>query len=162
MSAKVIDRLKERFGGDILSTSCHRGDDVAVVARERIADVLGFLRDDGETQMDFPTDLTAVDWLGRAEPRFEVVYQLYSTTRKHRVRLKVRVPEDDPVVASATPLFPGWGWFEREVFDMYGIKFAGHPDLRRIFMYDEFVGHPLRKDYPKEKRQPLARREGDS
>jgi NADH-quinone oxidoreductase subunit C len=104
-------------------------------------------------------DLTAVDYQkypGREDgPRFEVVYHLYSIARNHRVRLKVRVDEDDAVVPTAVPLWPIANWFEREVWDMFGIRFAGHPDLRRLLLYEEFVGHPLRKDYPINRRQPL-------
>jgi NADH-quinone oxidoreductase subunit C len=124
---------------------------------------LRFLRDDPECALDFLTDLTCVDYLayppaGR-EPRFELVYQLYSTERKHRLRVKAGVPDGpSPTIDSVVPLWPGANWLEREVWDLYGIKFQGHPDLRRILMYEEFVGHPLRKDYPKEKRQPLVRR----
>ena len=105
------------------------------------------------------TDLTVVDRLGE-QPRFEVVYHLYSVAKNHRVRLKVGVPEDAPVVASATALYASADWMEREAFDLYGIRFDGHPDLRRILLYDEFEGHPLRKDYPKTKRQPLVGPEG--
>jgi NADH-quinone oxidoreductase subunit C len=164
MSQLVLDRLKQRFGDAILETHAHRGDETAVVARERSLEVLEFLKHDPAMAFDLPTDLTAVDRLGlaEAEPRFEVVYHLLSLAHKHRVRIKVRVTEDDPTVASATPLWSGFNWFEREAWDMYGIRFSGHPDLRRMFMYDEFVGHPLRKDYPKEHRQPLVRREGAS
>jgi NADH-quinone oxidoreductase subunit C len=87
--------------------------------------------------------------------RFAVVYHFFSTTHKHRLRLVVPVEESDPEVDSLTPLWPGANWLEREVWDMFGIVFRGHPDLRRILMYEEFEGHPLRKDYPVNKRQPL-------
>ena len=104
-------------------------------------------------------DLTAVDYLkfpGREDgPRFDVVYHLYSITHNHRLRLKAALEQDDAVVATATGLWPIANWLEREVWDMFGIRFAGHPDLRRLLLYEEFVGHPLRKDYPMERRQPL-------
>ena len=90
-----------------------------------------------------------------AEARFAVVYHFYSTARKHRLRLVVPVEEGDAEVDSLTSLWPGANWLEREVWDMFGISFKGHPDLRRILMYEEFEGHPLRKDYPVNKRQPL-------
>jgi NADH-quinone oxidoreductase subunit C len=160
MATFVLDRLRDHFGDAVEETHSQHGNDTAYVKRERIHDILRFLRDDAICAMNFPSDLTGVDWLGVREPRFEVVYHLYSTTKKHRVRIKARVPEEDPTIQSVQDLYPGWNWFEREVWDMYGIKFKGHPDLRRLFMYEEFVGHPLRKDYPKEKRQPLIRREG--
>jgi NADH-quinone oxidoreductase subunit C len=88
-------------------------------------------------------------------PRFAIVYHLTSTTRFHRLRIKCRVPEDDPTIASVTSLWPGANWLERETFDLYGIRFTGHPDLRRIYLYDEFQGHPLRKDYGKWDEQPI-------
>ena len=90
-----------------------------------------------------------------AEARFAVVYHFYSTAHKHRLRLVVPVEEGDAEVDSLTSLWPGANWLEREVWDMFGISFKGHPDLRRILMYEEFEGHPLRKDYPVNKRQPL-------
>ena len=101
------------------------------------------------------TDLTAVDYLGET-PRFEVVYHFYSTIQNRRVRIKARVSEEAAELASVCDLFASANWMEREVFDLYGIRFTGHPDLRRILLYEEFEGHPLRKDYPKEKRQPLV------
>jgi NADH-quinone oxidoreductase subunit C len=88
-------------------------------------------------------------------PRFAVVYHLTSTTHLHRLRIKCRVPEDDPTIASLTAIWPGANWLERETYDLYGIQFTGHPDLRRIYLYDEFVGHPLRKDYQKQHEQPI-------
>jgi NADH-quinone oxidoreductase subunit C len=104
-------------------------------------------------------DLTAVDYLkfpGREDgPRFDVVYHLYSVAHNHRLRLKVAVEQDEPSVPTATGLWPIANWLEREVWDMFGIRFEGHPDLRRLLLYEEFVGHPLRKDYPIERRQPL-------
>jgi NADH-quinone oxidoreductase subunit C len=105
------------------------------------------------------SDLTAVDFLkfpGREDgPRFEVVYHLYSIAHNHRLRVKVNVDEDDPVVPTAVPVWPIANWLEREVWDMFGIRFDGHPDPRRLLMYEEFVGHALRKDYPINRRQPL-------
>ena len=92
---------------------------------------------------------------GEATDRFEVVYHFYSLTHNHRLRLKVPVPEADPVVASLTTLWPVANWFEREVWDMFGVRFTGHPNLTRILMYEPFEGYPLRKDYPVDKRQPL-------
>ena len=139
----------------VRGTHAQHGDATAVVDREAIPEVLRILRDTPELQFEMLTDLTAVDYLGE-EPRFEVVYHFYSVSKNHRVRIKTRVPEDDPVVPTATGHYASANWMEREVFDLYGIVFRGHPDLRRILLYDEFEGHPLRKDYPKEKRQPLV------
>jgi NADH-quinone oxidoreductase subunit C len=114
-----------------------------------------FLRDEPGLDFEMLMDVTAVDYLGQ-EPRFEVVYHLYSLKRNHRVRIKARLPEAAPEIASLVELWPSANWMEREVWDLYGIRFSGHPDLRRILLYDEFEGHPLRKDYPKERRQPLV------
>ena len=132
-----------------------RGEAVIVVEREGLADALRTLRDHPDTRLEQLSDLTAVDYLGRP-PRFEVVYQLYSISLNHRLRVKVPVSDDDAVVPSATGIWKAAIWAEREVWDMFGIRFAGHPDLRRILMYPEFQGHPLRKDYPLLLRQPLV------
>lgn len=108
-----------------------------------------------EFAFDMFLDVTAIDWLGQT-PRFEVVHHFYSTTHKQRVRLKTRVPEADPVVHSLVPLYGSAAFMERECHDMYGIRFAGNDDLRPILLYEGFVGHPLRKDYPKQQEQPLV------
>jgi NADH-quinone oxidoreductase subunit C len=157
--AAILDELRARFGGAVVETHDHRGDHTAVVERGAIRDVLAVCRDSGALAFDVLMDLTAVDYSrfpGREDgPRFEVVYHLYSLPHNHRLRVKVRVDEDEPVVPSAVPLWPIANWLEREVWDMFGIRFDGHPDLRRLLMYEEFVGHPLRKDYPINRRQPL-------
>ena len=108
-----------------------------------------------EFGFDIFLDVTAVDWPGQTL-RFEVVHHFYSTTHKQRVRLKTRVPEAEPVVASLTSLYGSAAFMERECHDMYGIRFAGNLDLRPILLYEGFVGHPLRKDYPKQQGQPLV------
>lgn len=149
----VLEKLAERFGDAVLSTHSKFGDDTAVVRPERIVEIGTFLRDDPDLLFDFAMDLTAVDYLGE-EPRFEVVYHLFSLEKKHRVRIKARVPEEDPAIDSVASVWPGMNWYEREAWDMYGIRFRNHPNLTRILMYEEFVGHPLRKDYPKARRQP--------
>ncbi len=131
-----------------------RGQAVIIVPRETLGQALRTLRDHPELHFDMLSDVTAVDYLGRT-PRFEVVYQLYSLDLNHRLRVKVAVPEDDPVVPSAASIWKSANWAERETFDMFGIRFAGHPDLRRILMYPEFTGFPLRKDYPVNRREPL-------
>ena len=153
--APVLRELLEALPEAILETHAQHGDATAVVERARILDVLGWLRDGSQLEFDMLTDLTAVDYLPRT-PRFEVVYHLYSATQHHRVRIKVQVEEGEALLASAVNLYPSANWMEREVWDLYGIRFDGHPDLRRILLYEEFEGHPLRKDYPKERRQPLV------
>jgi NADH-quinone oxidoreductase subunit C len=107
------------------------------------------LRLKNELQYNALSDITCVDWYPR-EPRFEVVYQLFSIPNKTHVRLKVRLSGDDANVDSLTPLWPGANFFEREVFDLFGVRFDEHPDLTRIMMPDDWEGHPLRKDYPVE------------
>jgi NADH-quinone oxidoreductase subunit C len=158
MAKLILDKLAERFpGGEILETGSQHGNEWARIAPAAWHEVAGFLRLDPALRMDMFIDLTCVDRLPR-EPRFDVVLHLYSTEKKHRVRLLAGVSGEAPSIASLVPQWPGANWFEREAFDMYGVRFEGHPDLRRILMYPEFQGHPLRKDYPKEKRQPLVRR----
>ena len=155
----IVARLRERWGDRILATHDYRGDHTAVFGREAIVPALTFCRDDAALAFDMLVDLTAVDYSrfpGREDgPRFEVVYHLYSVAHNHRVRLKVPVEQDDSVVPTASGLWPIANWQEREVWDMFGIRFDGHPDLRRLLMYEEFEGHPLRKDYPINRRQPL-------
>ena len=155
MSKKALDRLKAQLGDRILSTSSHVGDDEAIVAPKDWRDVATFLRDDPELRFDHWIDVTAVDYPFREElPRFDVVFVVRSSTTKARVRIKTRVGEGESV-PSLVPVWQGASWGEREMWDMFGIASEGHPDLRRILTYDEFVGHPLRKDYPIEKTQPL-------
>ncbi|HEY6006482.1 MAG TPA: NADH-quinone oxidoreductase subunit C [Anaeromyxobacter sp.] len=154
MAKAVIDALVQRFPEAVYDAyEGVGGDDCAFVRKDRIAEVCRFLKVDHAFNM--APYITAVDYLGN-DPRFEVVYNLYSTTANARVRLRVKVPESDCVVPSVTGLWRGADWFERYCFDMYGIRFSGHPDMRRLLMYDEFVGHPLRKDYPLRGRQPLV------
>ena len=164
MSIEALNRAKEVLGAAVQSTHSYRGDDTLVVDPAKIFDAMKTLRDDPELSMTMLVDVTAVDYLGR-EPRFEVVYHLRSFKSGARLRVKAPVaePEDgsNPAIDTVTPLWASANWNEREVWDLYGIRFRGHPDLRRILMYEEFVGHPLRKDYPKEKRQPLVRRPPD-
>jgi len=176
MSTKVLDALKAKFGDAITATESQHGDEVAVVKRDKLKDIATWLRDDKAMLFDTPVFVTAIDLLdwrpvktpGHASstrpewdgvsPRFEVCWQLRSLAHRHRIRIKVQLAETDVKVPSLTWLWQGFEWQERETFDMYGIEFVGHHDLRRIYLYDEFVGYPLRKDYPKEKRQPLIRR----
>jgi NADH-quinone oxidoreductase subunit C len=159
MAQIILDRLTDQFRvGEILETGSQHGNEWARIRPDAWATVARFLRDDPVTQLDTFVDLTCVDRFGR-EPRFDVVLHLRSLGKKHRVRLYGGVPEEDPTIETLVPVWVGVDWFEREAFDLYGVRFMGHPDLRRILMYPEFVGHPLRKDYPKEKRQPLIRRE---
>ena len=136
--------LQERFGAGILDVVHFRGESTVVVPRNSLIDVCRYCKDD--LGYDFLSDLTAVDWLDRS-PRFDVVYHLLSLTHFIRFRLKVQVDE-----GTAVPTVTGvWGaanWAEREVWDLFGVEFEGHPDLRRILMPEGWIGHPLRKDFP--------------
>lgn len=152
---RLIPLCKERFGEGILSEHAFRGDETIVVAREQLLPCMRILRDEEPFRFEYLMDLTVVDYLTYPKtPRFEVVYHLYSISKNHRLRVKIPVPEEDPVVDSLVPLWASANWMEREAWDLYGIVFRGHPDLRRILLYPEFKGHPLRKDYPKQGEQP--------
>lgn len=153
----LIDDLKARFPEAVLDTPAATDMPVLVCRKSDILALLKVLRDDFQYQM--LTDLTAVDYLTypvKKTQRFEVVYMLYNLEKDARVRLKVPVGMTDLSVPSATPLFKVANWLEREAWDMFGIQFAGHPCLKRILNHIEFVGHPLRKDYPVDKRQVLT------
>ena len=152
----LIQYLREKIGAAIVDFHAYRGDATVVVRREELLETFRFLKEDPGLDFDFLADITAVDYLGKKQPRFEVVYHLLSLGKNHRLRVKVPVAEDEPAVDSLTPLWRGANWLEREVWDMFGIRFHGHPNLRRILLYEEFRGHPLRKDYPVNQRQPLA------
>jgi NADH-quinone oxidoreductase subunit C len=159
MSQKVLELLRATFGPAIVETHSAHGDDTAVVDPGLWREIAEFLRHDPRTAMNMFVDLTAVDWLGRKEPRFEVVLHLHSLEHMHRIRLKARIGDasgEGVRLASLCSVWSGANWFERETFDMFGIEFVGHPDLRRILLYEEFQGHPLRKDYPADRPQPLV------
>jgi NADH-quinone oxidoreductase subunit C len=164
MAKKLIDIVEREFSDEVLDSHSERGQDTVTIKRERLVEIMEFLRHDEATRLDFLRLVTGVDYL-RRQPRFEVVYILYSTTHKHMLTVRVPVEEDDCNVPTIKGVFGTAGWFEREVWDFYGIVFEGHPDLRRVLNYEEFEGHPLRKDYPKQKGQPrieLLDRERDS
>ncbi|MCG8589647.1 MAG: NADH-quinone oxidoreductase subunit C [Proteobacteria bacterium] len=152
--SRALRRLLEVHGNAVVETHARLGDATALVRAERVVDVLRFLRDDADCDFDMLADLTCVDYLGE-ELRFEMVYHLYSVAKNHRVRVKARLPGTNPQIDTLRQVWATADWLEREVFDMYGVHFRHHGDLRRLLLYEEFEGHPLRKDYPKEKRQPL-------
>lgn len=157
MNKAIVEKIKTNFESDLISFEMAKDMPVFVIKRDSILRFVSFLKDDSEIKMDQVTDITAVDWYQKREVRFEVIYHFYSYTHNHRLRVKVNLSEDDPKISSITSIFSGANWFERECWDMYGIIFLNHPDLRRILLYPEFVGHPLRKDYPIDKRQPLVK-----
>jgi NADH-quinone oxidoreductase subunit C len=156
MSQRVLERLKAQFGERILETRSFRGDDSALVRPEHWVEVATFLKSDPDCALAHFTDLTAVDYPEREDaPRFDVVLCVRSLEKRQRAILKTRVA-DGEALPTLTKVWAGADWAEREVFDMFGIKFDGHPDLRRILLYEEFVGYPLRKDYPIDRTQPLV------
>lgn len=148
--------IEEKFPEFVVSLCSDHGEDVITINKEGISEICRFLQENQNLLYNFLMDLTAVDYLGKpGRERFEVVYHLYSLKYNHRVRIKTPVSEEDCSIDSITPIWLAANWAEREVWDMYGIKFSGHPDLKRILLYEPFDGHPLRKDYPLKKRQPL-------
>jgi NADH-quinone oxidoreductase subunit C len=126
-----------------------RGETTLVIPRKVLLQVAARCREDAKLQFNLLTDATCVDRFP-LEPRFELQYHLVSIPKKNKLRLRVKLSGDDPVVDSLVPVWPGANWLEREIFDLMGIRFAGHPDLRRILLPDDWEGHPLRKDFPVE------------
>ena len=144
-----LDTLRARFGPAVGASVVFRGETSLTVDREAVVALCECLRDEEALAFDFLADLCGVD-RHPADPRFEVVYHLYSVRHGHRLRLRVPVGEADPVVDSVTGVWETADWHERECFDLFGIRFLNHPDLRRILLPDDFEGHPLRKDFPLE------------
>lgn len=149
MAQEFINLLKEKLGDDVVETSAFRGDDTAVVRRDAWVKAIDLLKSEGK--IDMLLDLCGVDFPERLE-RFEVVAHLYSTEKRKRFRIKTRCTAKDPSVPSLVDLFCAANWFEREAFDLFGIRFEGHPSLKRILCHQNFEGHPLQKDYPKTRR----------
>ncbi|HEV2471604.1 MAG TPA: NADH-quinone oxidoreductase subunit C [Chthonomonadales bacterium] len=153
-----VTKLHEKLPGVLVDLYTFRGDTWIVVRRESIVDVCRLMRDDADLQYNFFSECLGVDYLEyRTDYRFEVVYNLYSLKctingveqgRNRRIFLKIQIPEDDPTAPSVVSVYPGANFPEREIFDMFGVRFTGHPDLRRLLMADDWVGHPQRKDYP--------------
>ena len=147
----VLQRLREKFGQALLEVKAWRNETTVVLAPQDLVRVCRFLRDEPDLAFDFLSDVTGVDrmMLPESSPRFEVVYHVYSLQYRRRLRLKVRVGNGQ-AVPTVTDLWPTANWHEREVYDLFGVPFEGHPDLRRILTPDDWEGHPLRKDYPVE------------
>ena len=156
-----LEKVQEKFAAQIIETHSFRGDETVLIRPDALIPVAKFLKDTPELDFNFLMDLTAVDYLfyagGRIQKefRFEVVYHFFSLKHNKRIRLKVPVDEKNPEMDSLSGLWASANWYEREVWDMFGIRFKGHPNLKRILMYEEFKGHALRKDYAFNKRQPL-------
>ncbi len=150
---EILEALKTAGADPSAEIAASVDQPTLVVARERIVDVCKALHDTPSLRFEC-LDLTAVDfWPG--EPRFQVVYHMASLEHGQRLRLKVYLPGEDAHVATVSALWPGTNWMEREVFDLFGIVFDGHPDLRRVLMPEDWEGHPLRKDYPVQIRMPV-------
>ena len=181
MAQALIDLLREAHPDAILATPGHRGDEVAVVQRERLVEVCRFLKEDPRADMKLLAQIACVDLLTYAkeatgggalasievlaydlerkpsvEPRYQVAYNLGCVTRPRRLRLRVELRSDDVKVPTVTGVWRTADWWERYVYDMFGVEFVGHPNLTRILLYPEFQGFPLRKDYPVRKRQLLV------
>jgi NADH-quinone oxidoreductase subunit C len=152
MDAALVDRIGSSLG---IAVGLSHDMPVVQLAPAQLLAAVRTLRD--QFGFDMLLDVTAVDWLGHegGQARFEVVWHFFASATQARVRVKTRVPESDPVVDSLTALYGSAAFMERECHEMLGIRFAGNADLRPILLYEGFVGHPLRKDYPKEREQPL-------
>ena len=151
---KLLTLLNNRLKNHIVESKLDLGDAVVRIHREGMREFFSVLKVESEFRFDFLVSVTAVDWVDARDERFEVVYHLMSIPHQWRLRVKIDVPETNPEVDSLVELWKSANFMEREAWDMLGVKFKGHPDLRRILMYDEFVGHPLRKDYPVQGKQP--------
>ncbi len=153
----LAEQVKAKFFNSVTEAYTDKGDEVVRVKRESIKALLSSLKKDPDFDFDLLMDVFAVDYLHweEKEIRFEVNYNLFSLKKNHRLFIKCGVPELDAQIDSAVSVWPAADWYEREVWDMMGIVFNGHPNLKRILMYESFQGHPLRKDYPYNRRQPI-------
>jgi NADH-quinone oxidoreductase subunit C len=142
-----VEALQAEFGDAIQDVQEFRGEITVFVDGARIVDICQYCRDTEGLHYNFLSDVTGIDYLPQ-EPRFGVAYNLYSMYHNRSLRLKVMLPGDEPEVATVTGIYPAANWFEREIFDLLGVTFTDHPDMRRILMPDDWDGHPLRKDYP--------------
>lgn len=152
----LVTALQHQNGAWVVEVIEAFGETTVIVPREHIAAACSFLKTAPEFQFNFLADLCGADRGPEEEPRFEVNYHLFSTTKHHRVRLKVLLAEDDPHVQSVTGIWRTANWHERETFDLFGIIFDGHPDLRRILLPDDWQGHALRKDFPLRGYEPYS------
>ncbi len=150
LATATVEAVQTKFGEAVLEVIEHRGETTILLPPEKVPAVAKFLRDHPKLRYNFMADLTAVDWPERV-PRFDVVYHLLSMETRAVIRLKTRVGqpgEEHPAVPTVSTIWPTANWYEREVYDLFGIIFTAHPDLRRILMPDDWTSHPLRKDYP--------------
>ena len=143
----ILNKVKEKFGQAIEAISDFRNDLCFTINRNQIVELSRFLKEDSELEFIFCKDVTAIDWAARKN-RFTTVYHIYSFKLNFNLRLKVNIDVDPPAVETITSVWKSADWYERETFDMYGIKFLNHPDLRRMYMPEGFEHYPLRKDFP--------------
>ena len=148
ISQAIAEGMRERFPSEVKEVKEFRGQVSVIVKKDRLREIMEYLHDTPELCFSYLRDICGVDYFGRKEPRFEVVYQLYSISHRHMIRIRAEVPEEDPFIDSVVSIWDGADWHERECYDMFGIQFKGHPDLRRILMPEDWEGYPLRKDYP--------------
>jgi NADH-quinone oxidoreductase subunit C len=153
-SDPLMELLRERMPHLPLTVTREVGDVVVRVPRASFLELVTFLKNDRPLDFSMIIDITAIDWLDSRDDRFEMVYHFMSMAHHYRLRVKVTIPESDAAIDSVVHLWAGANFMERETWDMYGIVFRGNNDLRRLLMYDEFKGHPLRKDYPVQGKQP--------
>ncbi|HBR21154.1 MAG TPA: NADH-quinone oxidoreductase subunit C [Nitrospiraceae bacterium] len=145
---QIAEKIREKFRDEVLEAKEFREQAAVTLKKDRILEICMYLHDDSDLCFDYLVDLCGADYAGKKEKRFDVVYHLYSIKCCHAIRLKAEVPETNPEIDSVTAVWAGANWHERECYDMFGITFNGHPDLRRILMPEDWEGHPLRKDYP--------------
>lgn len=151
---RLYELMQRKLASHVLSVSLDLGEVTVRIARETVNDFFQLLKLDSDLKFNMLLSVTALDWLDARDARFEVVYHLLSLSNLYRLRVKVDIFEEDATIDSVVPLWSSANFMEREVWDMFGIRFKGHPDLRRILMYEEFEGFPLRKDYPVQGKQP--------
>ena len=158
ININLAEQIKSKFPNLVLDALDNKGDQMIIIKKEGTKDIMTVLKNDAQFQFNVLMDLAAVDYLHWEEKefRFELIYNLYSVPKNKRLFIKVPVRESEVQVDSVVSLWPSANWYEREVWDMFGIDFKDHPNLKRILMYEEFKGHPLRKDYLYNKRQPLV------
>jgi NADH:ubiquinone oxidoreductase subunit C len=158
--AAIAEKLQAHLGERVLTSGAHRGQHWITVGPESLRGALSFMASDAEIAVDMLTDIGGVDYLGYGDDRewrFEIAYQVHSLALNHRFRVKVAVADETTEVPSVWDMYGVANWMEREVYDLLGIRFEGHPNLRRILCHEDFQGHALRKDYPINKRQQLSR-----
>lgn len=154
---ELLEKICSKASAFVLREEVDLGDAVLRISREGMLEFFKLLKEDPELQFNCLSSLTCVDWMDQKRERFEMVYHVYSFVNHVRLRIKIDVPEQVPEVESLCVLWSSANFLEREVWDMYGICFKGHPNLKRILMYEEFQGHPLRKDYPLRRKQPRVK-----